>query len=399
MDDGGVLLVATDLKTPQVLTDRFGVAVNGTQLELPGGGRKTYRGMPECPYVRPLDEESLPFGNPQINGVSILGGKRLASNLPSYVKQSNNTLSILADLPDECVDRGTHIPQKYCPFAAGGDFRDGRVLVIADHDIFINMMMLHSDNGNIDFASRCAEWMETLPGGKAPSRTQVLFYEYGVVQTKFDIPLKSLPRPPLPPPDTLMALLDQTIVAMEEEGTFAQMEQDDVFNDTIESAMASLPLWKGASGEAKIWTLAIILFSILMGVYGFMRLGSFRHRHDATAPLLANVLEKQAPAGSVLAERQEALLRDGNLWEAARDLVRRLFISSGANLDAGPAAPLVVVRGSWWQRWRTQRRWRALWRQARSVRPRRVSPRRFARLVEQVRTLRPALTDGSVRFP
>jgi hypothetical protein len=275
------------------------------------------------------------------------------------------------------------------------------VLVLADHSIFINEMMLQKqrDNGNFDFAYSCADWLLTRPSGERGRRNQILFYEDGVVQTEFNIKLKDVPLPPLPPLETLMDKLDETLYGMEQEGAFAKMEEeDDVFNDTIEGVMASMPIWKWASPQEKIWTLVVILMSVILGIYAFLRLGAFRHRHDATGPLLADLLEKQAPAGSVLAERQVALLRDGNLWEAARDLARQLFLSVGASPDASRTAPIIEVRGSWWRRWWMGWRWQSLWRRARSARPVRVSPHHFTRLVKKVRELRAALADGSVRI-
>jgi hypothetical protein len=192
-------------------------------------------------------------------------------------------------------------------------------------------------------------------------------------------------------------MIDETVHAMEEEGTFARLEDEDFFNGTVEDLMRSAPFWSRTRPEWKIWTLAVIAVSVVLGLYGFVRLGAFRHRPDATGPSLAVLLGQQAPAGAVIEQRQDALLRDGNLWEAARELARHLFASAGASPDAGPPPPALAVRGPWWRRWRMRRRWRWLWRLARSARPVRVSPRGFARLAAQVEALRAGLADGTVQ--
>ncbi len=393
---GGALLIATDHPTPRELTDAFGLLVDGAFLTLPDGAAG-YRGLPDCPYVEPRPDGPV---SPFAAGPSALRNeqaRRIASNKPSYLHVFPQAgFPVLAYLPRECRN-GPRPSRRPWDFAAGGDLSAGRVLVMADHDVFINEMMLQPDNGNIDFALRCADWLLVRPDRQG-KRNQVLYYEDGAVQTDFAIPLQDLPLPPLPPPDTLMGMLDEMLPAMEQEGFFAQLEEDDVANGAVENLMAAAPLWEGARPEWKIWTLAAILGSVALGFYAFVRLGTFRHRPGAAEPSLAELVRKQAPAGAVMAQRQEELLRDGNLWEAARDLARQLFVSAGVSPDTRPLPPAVEVRGGWWRRWRARLAWHRLWRLARSARPMRVSPRGFIRLAKQVRALRADLADGTVRI-
>ena len=67
---------------------------------------------------------------------------------------------------------------------------NGRVLVLADHSIFINEMMLPSDNGNVEFTYNCLEW---LRGDPKDGRNQVLFVEDGTINSRFEVPLKEVP--------------------------------------------------------------------------------------------------------------------------------------------------------------------------------------------------------------
>jgi hypothetical protein len=413
VERGGALLVVTDQQTPRVLADRFGVGVSGVQLTMRGPG--SYRDMPECPYVDPQPGADPPIFEPGLAGARNQPARRIATNLPSYLEAGplrgippRRGVSLLAHVRGQRADGVWGFIN--WGFAAGGPVSDGRVLILADHSIFINEMMLQADNGNIDFAYRCAQWLMVRPEDNVVRhstralgnlRDQILYYDDGTVRgsrADFAIPLKDLPPPPIPPPDTIMGMLDEALPAMEEEGIFARMEEENIVNDYVTDTMASLSLWKGARPEWKIWTLALIAVSASLGVYALVRLGAFRHRPETAAPLLTALLEKQAPAGAVLAQRQEALLRDGNLWEAARELARHLFLSAGASPDAGPAPPALEVRGGWWGRWQARRRWRELWRLARSARPVRVSPRGFARLAARVRALQAALADGTARI-
>jgi hypothetical protein len=396
VERGGALLVATDQQSPPVLQDAFGVQVNGTHITMPKGGPDTYRDMPECLYISSQPGARPPLFEPTLNAARNDPAKKVASNLPSYLEVGfkPSFLPVLGFLPPATDGRG---PLHLWNFAAGDAVGSGRVLIMADQDVFINEMMLQKDNGNIDFAYRCADWLlaRSDGGGK---RKQILYYEDGTIQTDFDIPLKQLPIPPLPPPDTLMGMLDEMLPAMEQEGFFAQLEEDDVANGAVESLAVAVPIWAGTRPEWKLWTLAAILGSVVLGLYAFVRMGTFRHRPETAGLTLAELVRNQAPAGAVMAQRQEELLRDGNLWEAARDLARNLFVSTGISPDAGPVPPAIEVRGSWWRRWWVRLRWRQLWRLARSARPVRVSPQGFARLANRVGTLRSYLVDGTVRI-
>ena len=71
-------------------------------------------------------------------------------------------------------------------------------------------------------------------------------------------------------------------------------------------------------------------------------------------PSFARLLAKQGPAGPLIEQRSREVLREGNLWEAARTLARQLF--KAALPEKGLALrppPMVEVQGGWWRR----RRW------------------------------------------
>jgi hypothetical protein len=285
-------------------------------------------------------------------------------------------LHILAVLPPNCqTEDGMGFGLFRPPFAAGGDVGRGRFLVIADHSIFINNMMLQADTGNLAFAYRCAEW---LKGDPQAERTQVLYYEEGELRTDFDIPLREVPIPPVTAEDVL-PFVNEAIQGLEEENAFNEMLLHYVDQETI---------WQGLA----------IAAGILLGLYGFVRLGLFRHRHDPTAPILARALAKHAPVGALLEQRQEELLRDGNLGEAAHLLARQVFESAGLTPAQRDTPPAVEVRGGWWQRRRWRRRVNELWRLACAAAPGRVSPGQLAKLARQVTGLHAALAAGTVRL-
>jgi hypothetical protein len=391
---GGSLLVATEWETPPVLERSFGVRVTGDLPTLkPQAAGEGYRGMRECPFIEAIDNGPYLF-KPRwpARGAE---PPRVASNHPSCLLRTGGAvpLKFLAALPAGLTTNGRGPPSR--DFAAGGQLGAGRALIVADRDVFINEMLLQLDNGNLDFATRTADWLLTAPDGKR--RDQIIYYEEGVVRTDFDIPLKQQSPPPLPPPETMKDLVNDLLLGMEEDGTFRRMEEEDRANGLVEDVIADLPLWERLTPERKVWKFVLLAVTLLLGLYGFVRLGVFRHRPDTSAPTLAALLEKHAPAGALLEQRQQALLRAGNLWEAARELARHLFVSAGLDPETAGAVPAVEVRGNWWRRWRARRALAALWRLAHSG-PVPVSRRRFARLAAQVKELQAALAAGTVRI-
>ena len=106
-----------------------------------------------------------------------------------------------------------------------------------------------------------------------------------------------------------------------------------------------VPVWEGLGPAWKIWTLAAIVGSVVLGLYGFVRLGTFRQRVDPTAPTLSRAPGKEGAGGGGYGQRQEALLRDGNLWEAARDLARQLLVSAGVRRTRCRPSPSAAAGG------------------------------------------------------
>jgi hypothetical protein len=381
---GGAALVATDRQVPvHRLLNPFGVTVNGTQVRLESGGLLSpvrYRDFDECPLLQPVRGAS-----PDLLGLHVPGvpagvplGRVVATNRPSYLTvypKLPGSLQVLATLPPGCRRAGVNgldsMSLGLPPFAVGGTVGPGRLLVLADHSLFINDMMLQPDTDNVDFTYNCLDW---LTAGK-PKGTHVLFVEEGDVQTAFDIPLKEVPLP-LPPLDSLVPLADDVI---------QQMEAQNAFNEVL---LDLVPF-------EQLWVALVVLLSGLLAVYGLYRLLRARHRVDPAAPLLDRLLAAVPAAGSVMEQRHRALLGRGNLWEPARALARQCFAVAGiAGTDGRPAPPHVRVTGSWWQQRTLGRLVRRLWHLAYASRPVPVSPQEFARLPAEVEEVRAALASG-----
>jgi hypothetical protein len=380
---GGAALVATDRPLPaNQLGEGFGIGVSGRQVRAVRSEYfpcPHYRNFDECPLVQPAHGVS-----PALLGGTGLALKAVATNRPSHLTVSDPMpagLGRLAFLPHGCEvqepngrwERSLLPP----PFAVGGTVGDGRLLVLADHSLFINDMMLQEDTDNVGFTCNCLDWLTAGTGDGQP-RNRVLFVEEGALQTSFDIPLKEVPLP-IPPVDALVPLADDTL---------HQLERENRFNEALLGLMPFEQVWVGL----------VVVASAALAAYGFYRLTRARHRVEPAAPLLEALLARNPPAPSLMAERHRALLGRGNLWEPARALARQFFEAAGLAppADGRPAHPRLRVSGGWWRRRALGRVVRRLWHLAYGTRPVPVSRREFARLPGQVEEVRAALASGTL---
>src|SRR5207249_3211903 len=122
------------------------------------------------------------------------GLERVATIWPGYVRLLENRpeeIQVLAGLPRDAGIGTARTRFRPPVFAAGGTYGAGRILVLADQSVFSNGLLWQrqgeAQTDNFQFTHNCAAW---LTPGKAK---KVLFVDDGVVQNRFDIPLKEVP--------------------------------------------------------------------------------------------------------------------------------------------------------------------------------------------------------------
>jgi hypothetical protein len=346
---GGAVLIATDrapgFEAPQeMLRQAAGVQVLGQPVLGPDTAAALYRDKAFCPFLIPVrDAEPNLFRGPRLDPTARL---RVATNVPTWLRVFEPGLPAgvhrLAMLPPgsspEPPPRGApgllnrvpweHLRDAFARafpangergplFAVGGTRGDGRILVLADHSIFINQMMLPTDNDNVEFTYNALEWLRDHK-----QRTRVLLVQDGVVRTDLDVPLKEVALPP----EVIAAAADEVL---------ANLEHEDAFNRKL------LEWLEGRSGNnpdrIARWALeALTVLVLLYAAYRVLIRG--RHRLETAVPLLAHAAAGHTPAAPLLEQRYQAARRAGNHWETAHHLARQWFATL-APAAAGPRPP------------------------------------------------------------
>lgn len=357
--NGAALLVATDRPTGDELTQMTGYAVDGRLLRGPIRFDQLYRqNFVDCPAVQPQTGFSfIRLPEPTFDGLT---DPPVYANRPSFLEAAERgnfrNFPVLAQLP---VNSGYSEGGRRwyfngpVPFAVAGRVRAGRAMLVADHSVFIDSMLLQTDNANLVLAVRVADWL--AEGGK---RSAVLFIDDGEVITDFDTRLSIPATPPLPPLSALAPIINQTIAGLEREDAFNQMILGMVPHGRILGTAA----------------LVTAVLAALMGLVGLMR------SQRSEPPPLPKPPVPRGPSSSDIAA-------------AGRELVAAEFARAGTR----PGRAMAAVAGSWWQRWSWGREVAAFDRLARG-RGAPATDRQLRNLNARLTRLRDAVAAGRVRF-
>jgi hypothetical protein len=296
---GGGILVATD----RVTSPAFGL---GSATEAGGlwewrvHGKPVvdsvdcYRGKEACPLLA----SGLIRSHPLFEGIS----QGIATNRPSFLEGPTrgvpSGLGVLAKFGP-----GANFKQQ--PFMIGSTTVD-RVLVLAGHGVFMNMMLAQADNDNITFAFNAVRWLSQAPEGK--SRKYAFFMENRIIATEFDSGLTGAPPVPIPPTQVLNRLL-------------GGLEDEDFFNRLVQANFTRNEILRGA----------LMVGSLVVLLYGGWKLIGARQRSERVAALTVLSPPSDGDDGGVrggqevLSQRRSAMTQKGNFAEPAAGLVRSFF--------------------------------------------------------------------------
>jgi hypothetical protein len=353
---GGAVLIASDRADNRVL-EPFRVRISG--LLVHQKAQDAYLQRQECPLVKVS-------GHPIFKNVR----KGLATNQPSYVLPLDKSLHILATFPPSCrIEWGEkQNPTRQAYIVASEAKSPNRLLVIAGHGVFLNEMMVQPDNDNFACAENCINWLTN--GGK---RKRVLMVEEGRIQANFNVPLTVKPVLPIPSSSVVNKILHG-------------LEEENFFNQLLVTLF----------GRDRILRVVLLFISAGLLVFGISRLVRARYHTERGVPQLIGGAPPAAGQVPVMTRRERAVIRGGNLWEAARALARSCF-EKEPWLGHGAGPPRVVVAG-WWRRRRLARQVRSLWELAYGTAPVPVPPHKFPRVAAAVEEVQAALASGTLRF-
>jgi hypothetical protein len=359
---GGSVMIATDRATSDHLFRQVGAQIGGQLVT--GYPSESYRGMlTECPIVRrfrPPGPAGREIRHPIFDALP--PNAQVATNRPSVIGKMNG-LTPVATIRSPgggfTFTIGTFeakFPNEFLVGACRQTALSSRLLVLADHSIFIDMMM-QPDNHNLEFTFGVARWL--MDDSK---RTDVLLMENGKIHDSFDVTLTRMPTPPLPPIEALLPLISQRVAALERENVINRVIQQSVEHSTI------------------------MRLTLLGVTFGFMAYGAFRFLN----------IRQRLDARPKKAER--SISEEIHLGETARELALATFLDLGQDARTPGAVPVFMVRAGWREGRSWRKQIRRLWDIAvRSDQP--ISAAELRRVHADLLELRAAATAGVVQFP
>jgi hypothetical protein len=371
-DEGGAILLASDYPARMELPPG-NLVIGGTKVKATGAS-KYKEELPECPVVKLWTDRLHPLFKDLHKG--------LATNCPSFVRANGLDLLRLADFSEDCVQirQGAQNLPPGVAYIVGSpkDARAaGRTVVLAGQGIFLNGMLIQTDNDNFSFAWNTIEWLTQGPSGR---REHCLFIDNGNVVDNFALPLSKFGGMPVPP----IQVINRVIRGLEDEN---------VFNHLLLESFRKEHYLRGL----------LLLGSLAVLVWGAWRIMHGRFHLDSGVPLVIGKLQTAAPAAPVLEQRRDELRRQGNLWEPAQVLARQFFLDyAGLTVplwDEEAAPPVALeAHGNFWQRRKLTRQVQRIWNLARSSPAQPVPPPQFDELLRLMADVSGALTAGRARF-
>jgi hypothetical protein len=399
---GGAVMYASDQWKNGGWLGPFDANVNGNKL-FTWHRTDGYHNLDFCPFA---DGDSN--ANPDLFRARLGAGepneagrlRYVATNRPTYLSESSQLTRVGRILPPVYQERLRRQDTRVYDFAqVGRNDRGGKILVIADHSVFINDMLLpeDADTDNLAFAANCLDWLRQGPG--LQERDRVLFIDQsGLIETDFNLALTELPPPPKNFPelmDFLWANRDllwehrDKLADLEDSGFFRELEQSNVFN---ELALTWMPHWQWIRAALALATL------LLLGL-GLRRVMTARFRRSGNASRLAVALDRHRPRVGLLEQRLRSAMSRGQALEAAREKAQQMFAGFGLSpAGHGQTDPEVEIDAGWWQRLTLRRELREIWQIAFGDQPQPVPMRQWKQFLLRLDKLRKAISDGRIRF-
>jgi hypothetical protein len=407
VDGGGAVFVATDVRMSDNWSHAFGVSVTGKQVTTsPPTG---YQANRRFPFVGPVEGAEI-----DLFATRNRSPLRVATNKPSCLLDQS-AFDTLAAFSDKCGVDNVEWTDGPLPFAQGKQFTfGGRMLVLSDHSVFINSMLLPPfpfPNDNLEFTQNCLDWLTNGPDNTR--RDKVLFISDGKIETNFNLIITELPpgtpnevmKHVLEHPEEALKFLAENpdfrdflwenrdkasplLAELEDAGVFSALGESDVFNRSL---LSIFPLWVVIRNVLFVATLA------LLGYAAMKFLGS-KWKVVKTVPRLAVVLDRFRPRAGLLEQRLRDGVAAGQYYEAARERAQLLFADLGLSPATEGPPPAYTIAAGWFERSRIDRELRDIWGIAFGTEPRPVTAKAWSKWPSRLAALRDWIQDGVIRF-
>jgi hypothetical protein len=420
VDRGGALFFASDQSMKSSWNRSFGFQIHGGLLVgIKSDLGSCYRSEPEYPFVKQITgrlpnlfkprDQSTPDSEPLT---------KVATNRPSYLLRSDEleSLAVYAAICQEIAPQAPSEPfgARFSAVFAQAQRYDGggRILVLADHSVFINSMLLplRFPNDNLAFATNCLDWL--LLGPDTGTRQYVMFMEDGRIWGKDDYNLM-LQTMPANPEELLKLLADnpellwqnrelaeELVAKAERGGLLAELERgnenDPDRKPPIMSALQDLL-------ERALSRFVIVRFVLILGtlaLLGYVIVAFIRAKFSRArrVPRLSVALDRVRPRAGLLEMRLRGGVGRGQYHEIARDRAREMFASLDLTPADGSPPPNYTIDAGWWWRGRIERQLREAWSVAFGAEPVPVSARQWEHWQTHLDELKTMMRRGAIRF-
>jgi hypothetical protein len=390
---GAAILIATDQSTQGTDLERFfrvritGEKVTANPEDCFRG--KSARGKPYHPFVSKLLDWRGIEGSPakMFEGLTGDGDGALATNIPSVLQITSDQIKTepLAEYPPSASTSTRRLNGRVDLFAAGGFYQRGRYLVLADHSIFLNQMLLaYSEdtgllNSNLQFTIDCIDWL------KGEHRDRCLFVEDGEVKTDFELQFPESK-------DTYLDRMLKLLMFLEANGNgnklVASAQEADFFNTLLRGFFSTREIVR-----------TVIIVLVCLSIF-FLFWMTFRNRAstDPARLLVTPELAAMIPRGDVLRQRFDSLQEVDNVYEAARQLIRDFLSGMGAEPDANGLPPRLIIKDGYEDADGLRRKVGRLWRIAYDSEPVRVAPETWSTIKEDLKAVLADADEGWWKF-
>jgi hypothetical protein len=287
----------------------------------------------------------------------------------------------------------------------------GRFLVLADHSVFINSMLLPSasfPNDNLAFASNCLDWLVTGPEGT--TRNRVIFLEDGRIWKKddYNLALQSIPSPQEDPLGFMKAvggillnnrdLAEEFLSNAERDKFFSDMERGDGKEIKPLGQQLNTLLTEEWFGKDVLVRMVILIGMAALLGYGILSLIKSRFSYSRKVPRLSLALDRVKPRAGLLEMRLRGGVGRGQYYEIARDRAREMFAALDLTPAEGSPPPAIAVNAGWWRRDVIERQFREAWKVAFGIEATPVTSRKWEQWQRQLDVIQTMIRRGQIRF-